>query len=80
MFLERGLPTGVLCLTELSRYNWGSLCNVCADGEEAILNRKGEAGERRKVAVVRCAMYEGEKAETLPLVALDMLVRAKKVL
>lgn len=49
-----------------------------AEGMKALLNREG--GKEGKAAVGCCAMYEGEKAETLPLMALDLLVRAKKVL
>ena len=43
-----------------------------AEGKEALLNRKGESKKKGKAAVVCCAMYEGEKAETLPLVAFDL--------
>ena len=80
MSLEEELPTGVSCLMELSRYIWGSLCNMRTDGEKALSSRKGGVGERCKAAVVRCAMYEGKEAETLSLLAFDLLVRAKKVL
>ena len=67
---------------ELSRYNWGSLCDVVrADGKEALLNLKREPKkEEGKAAVARCAMYEGEEAEAFPLMTLDLHVRARKVL
>ena len=51
-----------------------------ADGKETLLNRKEGPKKEGKAAVVCRAMYEGKKAETLPLVALDLLVRTKKVL